>query len=153
MRADLTTFPDEIFIEWCMRSRSRPSHGITSVGAMNSAPTRSSNIPGFTVVSQQELDEVFDASQSAFYVLLGRHGAPEDTPESVLFVDYVDHFVDMCQQRIDALWQKHRVLITHVAVKLGGQFDRHHHNLMQAYERALALQELRHRLNPRFRRL
>lgn len=120
--------------------------------AMSSAQIQPTKIPGFTVVSKHQLDDVFDESQSAFYVLLGRHGPPEEPRESVLFVDYVDHFLQRCQQRIDALWQKHRVLITHVAVKVGDGFDEHH-DLTRAYERALALQELRHQLNPRFRRL
>jgi hypothetical protein len=120
---------------------------------MNSAPIPATRIPGFTVVSKHQLDDVFDGSQSAFYVLLGRHGPPEEPRESVLFVDYVDHFLDTCQQRIEALWQKHRVLITHVAVKLGDGFDARHHDLTIAYERALALQQLRRQLNPRFRRL
>lgn len=120
---------------------------------MNSAPIQTTRIPGFTVVSKHELDAMFDRSQSAFYVLLGRHGPPEEPRESVLFVDYVDDFLGSCQQRIEALWQKHRVLITHVAVKLGGEMHAHDHDLTRAYQRAIALQELRHRLNPRFRRL
>jgi hypothetical protein len=117
---------------------------------MNTAPVQSTHIPGFKVVSKHQLDDVFDGSQSAFYVLLGRHGPPDEPRESVLFVDYVDHFLDRCQQRIDALWDKHRVLITHVAVK---PLNAAHHDLTKAYERALALQELRRRLNPVFRRL
>ena len=120
---------------------------------MKTAPLHSTHIPGFKVVPKRQLGEVCHGSQSAFYVLLGRHGAPEAPRESVLFVDYVDDFVAACQQRIDELWQKHRVTITHVAVKLARPFRSTHHDLTKAYERALAVQELRHQLNPRFRRL
>lgn len=110
-------------------------------------------MPGFKVVPKHQLPDVFHESQSAFYVLLGRRGAPEAPRESVLFVDYLDDFLDACQQQIHELWDKHRVMITHVAVKLGRPFRHTHHNLTEAYARALAVQELRHKLNPRFRRL
>ena len=120
---------------------------------MNSAPLRSTKIPGFKVVPKHRLSDIFPASRGAFYVLLGRRGRPDHPRESVLFVDYVDDLLSACQQRIDEFWEKHRVFITHVAVKLGGSFGAHDHNLTHAYERALAVQELRHKLNPRFRRL
>ncbi len=119
---------------------------------MNSAPIHSTRIPGFKIVSKHELGDFFHDSQGAFYVLLGRRGRPEEPRESILFVDYVDDLVTACQQRIDDFWSKHRVMITHVAVKLGHKFAGDHRNLTQAYERALAVQELRHKLNPRFRR-
>ncbi len=119
---------------------------------MNSAPLHSTRIPGFKVVSKHQLGDFFQGSQSAFYVLIGRRGDPENPRESVLFVDYVDDLVSACQQRIDDFWSKHRVLITHVAVKLRRPFGGDHHNLTRAYERALAIQELRHKLNPRYRR-
>lgn len=120
---------------------------------MNTTPLPATQIPGFKVVPKRHLGEVFHHSQSAIYVLLGRRGAPEQPRERVLFVDYLDDFVEACQQQIDDLWAKHRVMITHVAVKLGRPFRAQPHDLKGAYERALALQELRHKLNPRFRRL
>jgi hypothetical protein len=86
-------------------------------------------------------------------VLIGRHGRPEEPRESVLFVDYVDDVLSVCHERIEELWAKHRVLITHVAVKLSTPFHTSEPKLDQAYARAVAVQELRHRLNPRFRRL
>ena len=119
---------------------------------MNTAPLPSTKIPGFKVVSKHQLDDTFDESQSAFYILIGRHGQPEEGRESVLFVEYVDHFLGTCQQRIDEFWEKRRVLITHVAVKLGQRLRSHHRNLTEAYERALAVQSLRQQLHPRFRR-
>jgi hypothetical protein len=118
---------------------------------MNSAPLLSARIPGFKVVSKHQLDEICHGTTSAFYVLLGRHGPPEDPRESILFVEYVDDLLAACQQRIDEFWDKHRVMITHVAVKPSSPFEGER-NLTHAYERALALQELRHKLNPRFRR-
>lgn len=120
---------------------------------MNTTPLHSTRIPGFKVVPKKRLTDVFRGPQSAFYVLLGRHGAPEAPRERVLFVDYVDDFVTACQQQIDELWAKHRVMITHVAVKLRRPFHSTQRELMKAYERALAVQELRRKLNPRFRRL
>lgn len=120
---------------------------------MNATPLPPTKIPGFTVVPKQQLGELFPQPRSAFYVLLGRHGDPDAPRESVLFVDYVDDLLEACHQRIDELWEKHRVLITHVAVKLGQPLRTREPNLTRAYERALAVQELRHQLNPRFRRL
>lgn len=120
---------------------------------MNATPQLSTKFPGFTVVPKQQLGEVFHPAQSAFYVLLGRHGDPDAPRESVLFVDYVDDLLDSCTEKIDQFWDKHRVLITHVAVKLGRPLRAPEHNLTAAYERALAVQDLRNRLNPKFRRL
>ena len=62
------------------------------------------------------------------------------------------HFLDACEWQIEELWQKHRVLITHVAVKIGS-LGRSHGNLTKAYARALEIQHLRQKLHPRFRRL
>ena len=120
---------------------------------MNSAPLHSTKIPGFKVVSKHQLGDFFQGSQSAFFVLLGRHGDPAAPRETVLFVDYVDDFLDGCQQRIDDFWDKHRIMITHVAVKLAHAPGSAHRSLTSAYERAIAVQTLRQRLNPRFRRL
>lgn len=120
---------------------------------MKTTPIHSTNIPGFKVVPKRQLGHVCHGSQGGFYVLLGRRGAPDAPRERVVFVDYVDDFLAACQQRIDELWEKHRVMITHVAVKLGRPFRTTHRNLTEAYERALAIQDLRHKLNPRFRRL
>ena len=120
---------------------------------MNATPLHSSQIPGFKVVPKRQLSDEFRGPQSGFYILLGRRGAPEAPRERVLFVDYLDDFVTACQQQIEELWAKHRVMITHVAVKVGRPFRASPRDLTQAYERALAVQELRHRLNPRFRRL
>lgn len=120
---------------------------------MNSTPLRSTRIPGFTVVPKRRLGDVVHGSQSAFFVLLGRRGRPDQPRESVLFVDYVDDLLSACEQRIEEFWAKHRVMITHVAVKLGRPFRLDDHNLTHAYERAIAVQDLRHKLNPRFRRL
>lgn len=120
---------------------------------MNTAPLHSTRIPGFKVVPKRQLGELFHDSQSAFYVLLGRRGAPDAPRERVVFVDYLDDFLDGCQKQIDELWAKHRVMITHVAVKLSRPFHAPSHSLTEAYQRAIAVQELRHKLNPRFRRL
>jgi hypothetical protein len=120
---------------------------------MNTTPLTSMSMPGFKIVPKRSLGRVFHESQGAFYVLLGRRGAPEAPRQRVLFVDYLDDFLDACQQQIDELWAKHRVMITHVAVKIGRPFRPAPHDLTVAYRRAIAVQELRHRLNPRFRRL
>ncbi len=120
---------------------------------MNTSPLHSTNIPGFRVIPKRQLGDFFHESQGAFYVLLGRHGTPEDPRESVVFVDYLDDFLHACQNQIEEFWNKHRVMITHVAVKLREPFAAEHPDLTRAYERALAVQELRHRLHPRFRRL
>ncbi len=118
---------------------------------MNTAPLHF-KLPGFKVVPKHHLHESFRSDQCACYVLLGVRGAPEAPRERVLFVHYVDHFLDACERQIDELWQKHRVPITHVAVKLA-HLGRPHGDLTQAYERAVALQQLRQKLHPRFRRL
>lgn len=120
---------------------------------MNSTPLHTTRIPGFTVVPKRQLGHLFHEPQSAFYVLIGRRGDPEAPRQRVLFVNYVDDFVTACQQQIEDLWAKHRVMITHVAVKLGRPFRTEHPNLTEAYQRALAVQELRHKLNARFRRV
>lgn len=120
---------------------------------MNTTPLHSTRIPGFKVVSSHRINDVFHDSQSAFFVLLGRRQATQVPDERVLFVDYVDDLLEACQKRIDEFWEKHHVMITHVAVKLGGHLRPNHRNLNSAYERALAVQELRRKLNPEFRRL
>jgi hypothetical protein len=121
--------------------------------AMNISPLHLSKVRGFKVVPKNHLGDMFSPSQSAFYVLLGRRGRPTARRERVLFVDYVDDFLSCCQQQIEELWQKHRVVITHVAVKLGRPFRKAPHDLTDAYTHALQVQSLRHKLQPRFRRL
>lgn len=101
----------------------------------------------------QHLHDSFDPSQSAYYVLLGRRGPRAAARERVLLVEYLDHFVDGCERQINDLWEKHRVLITHVAVKIGGRFRRTRRKLAATYERALEVQHLRDQLHPRFRRV
>lgn len=120
---------------------------------MSSTPLDSTTIPGFKVVPKHQLAEFFQDSQSAFFVLIGRRGRPEDPRESVLFVDCVDDLLEECQRRIEELWTKHRVAITHVGVKPSTPMRSDHPNLTEAYQRAIAVQELRHKLNPRFRRV
>lgn len=120
---------------------------------MNTTELQPSKIPGFTVVPKRHLGEIFSPTQSAYYILLGRRGTPAAPRERVLFVHYVDHFVDECQRQIEELWTKHRVLITHVAVKVGRRLQSSRHDFAQAYERAVTIQALRHKLHPRFRRL
>ena len=121
--------------------------------AMNSPLLHPSKLPGFKVVPKRQLDRVFSPSQSAYYVLLGRRGASVAPRERVLFVHYLDHFVDGCQRQIDDLWQKHRILITHVAVKLCKGLRDTRHDFSGVYERAINVQHLRQKLQPRFRRL
>lgn len=121
--------------------------------AMNSLTLHPTRLPGFKVVPKQKLQEVFSPSQSAYYVLLGRRGASVAPRERVLFVHYLDHFVDGCQRQIEELWRKHRVLITHVAVKLGDEINATRHDLAEVYLRAVTVQRLRDKLQPRFRRL
>lgn len=104
------------------------------------------------VVPKRHLGDVFRPSQSACYVLLGRRGAPDAPRERVLFVHYLDHFLDSCQRQIEELWAKHRVPITHVAVKIGKRL-RPRHDFAAVYERAVTVQHLREKLHPRFRRL
>jgi hypothetical protein len=120
---------------------------------MNTTPLHPTPLPGFTVVPKRALGERFSPAQSAYYVLIGRRGAADAPRESVLFVHYLDHFVDACQAQIEELWRKHRVVITHVAVKLGRDVRSAHGNLARTYERALSIQQLRQKLQPRFRRL
>ena len=120
---------------------------------MNTTSLQPSKLPGFKVVPKRHLPEFFSPTQSAYYVLLGRRGAPDAPRERVLFVHYLDHFLDSCQQQIDDLWEKHRVLITHVAVKVGKQFRSTRHDFAETYERAITVQQLRQKLQPRFRRL
>lgn len=114
-------------------------------------PLQPSRLPGFKVVPKRLLGDVFKPSQSAYYVLLGRCGAPQAPRERIWLVHYVDHFVVRCQEQIDRLWAKHRVLITHVAVKLTKPPPPR--DFAEAYDRALAVQQLRRQLQPRFRRL
>lgn len=120
---------------------------------MNTTSTQDFKIPGFKVVPKQRLHDSFDPSQSACYVLLGRHGPREAPRERVLLVEYLDHFVDGCERRINDLWDKHRVPITHVAVKIVGRFRRKPRKLAATYERAVEVQHLRDQLHPRFRRV
>lgn len=111
------------------------------------------SLPGFKVVPKRHLGEVFRPSQSAYYILLGRRGAPDAPRDRVLLVQYLDHFLDGCQQQIEELWEKHRVLITHVAVKIGRRLRPAQHDFAELYERAITVQQLRQKLHPRFRRL
>lgn len=134
-------------LQWSLRAT-----GITDEADMNTAPLHHFDLPGFKVVPKTHLHDEFSPDQSACYVLLGVRGAPEDPTERVLFVHYVDHFLDTCERQIEQLWDKHRVLITHVAVRLGA-LRGDHGNLTAAYERAVELQHLRQKLQPRFRRL
>src|SRR4051812_40615538 len=120
---------------------------------MNTTPLHSARLPGFKVVPRRDLGERFSPSQNAYYILLGRRGAPGSPRERVLFVHYLDHFLEACQQQIDKLWEKHRVLITHVAVKIGRGLRPAHGDLAKLYERAVTVHQLRERLHPRFRRL
>jgi hypothetical protein len=120
---------------------------------MNETTLQPSPLRGFKVVPKRHLGEVFSPAQSAYYILLGRRGAPNSPRERVLFVHCVDRFVENCQQQIDELWQKHRVLITHVAVKVGKSLGSSRHNFAEVYERAVTVQQLRRKLQPRFRRL
>ncbi len=120
---------------------------------MNSPTLHPTKLTGFKVVPKRHLDRVFSPSQSAYYVLLGRRGAAVAPRERVLFVQYLDHFVDGCQRQIEDLWRKHRVLITHVAVKVGDEITATRHDLARVYQRAVTVQQLRNKLQPRFRRL
>jgi hypothetical protein len=120
---------------------------------MNTTPLQPIKLPGFKVVPKRHLVQCFSPSQSAYYVLLGRRGAPEAPRERVLFVHYLDHFLNACQRQIEALWEKHRVVITHVAVKISKGLRPAHGDLAELYERAVTVQQLRQKLQPRFRRL
>lgn len=119
---------------------------------MNATQLQPSKLQGFKVVPKRHLEEIYSPDQSAYYVLLGRRGAPDSPRESVLLVQYLDRFLDGCQRQIDELWRKHRVLITHVAVKVGKHLAYPHHDLAAVYERAVTVQQLRQKLRPRFRR-
>src|SRR5207302_3774971 len=121
--------------------------------AMNTTPLHHLKLPGFKVVPRNDLRQSFSPTQSAYYVLLHCHRPTEAPHERVLFVHYLDHFLDHCQEQIDELWEKHRVLITHVAVRLGGRWRASRRNLAELYERAVTVQQLRQKLQPRFRRL
>lgn len=120
---------------------------------MNTTPLPPQTIPGFKVVPKRLLGKCFSSSQSAYYILIGRRGAPDCPRERVLFVHYLDRFLNECQQQIEDLWSKRRVMITHVAVKVGNDPAPAHGDLARTYERALSVQQLRQRLQPRFRRL
>jgi hypothetical protein len=121
--------------------------------SMNATPLQPTKLPGFKVVPKRHLGSCFSASQNAYYVLLGRRGAPDAPRERVLFVHYLDHFLDGCQRQIEELWEKRRVLITHVAVKIGKGLPPAHGDLAELYDRAVTVQQLRQKLHPRFRRL
>jgi hypothetical protein len=120
---------------------------------MNTTPLHREKLPGFRVVPKRLLRQCFSSTQSAYYVLLGRRGAPDRPRERVVFVQYLDRFLDQCQQQIEELWAKRRVMITHVAVKPGRRFVRRHGDLARSYECAVSIQQLREKLQPRFRRL
>lgn len=123
------------------------------MNSMNTTPLHPHRLPGFKVVPKRLLRQCFSSTQSAYYVLLGRRGAPDRPRERVLFVHYLDHFLDQCQQQIEELWAKRRVLITHVAVKPGKRAVPAHGDLARSYDRAVSVQQLRQKLQPRFRRL
>jgi len=120
---------------------------------MNTTPLHHVKLPGFKVVARDELEQAFRPTQSAYYVLLHCHRTTEAPHEAVLFVHYLDHFLDACQRQIAALWAKHRVLITHVAVKVGNELRPSSRDLAGVYDRAVTVQHLRQKLQPRFRRL
>lgn len=120
---------------------------------MNAASPHPPSLSGFTVVPKAKLAQVYSPSQSAYYVLLGRRGAAAAPRERVLFVHCLDHFLDGCQQQIEKLWRKHRIVITHVAVKVSRHVRATRHGLGEVYDRAVSVQRLRNRLQPRFRRL
>jgi hypothetical protein len=120
---------------------------------MNITPLQPQELPGFRVVPKRQLGNLFHPSQSAYYILLGRRGAPDAPRERVLFVQYLDNFLDGCQQQIDELWEKHRVCITHVAVKVARGFRSTGRDFEKVYRRAVRVQQLRQKLQPRFRRL
>jgi hypothetical protein len=120
---------------------------------MNSTLLQPHRLPGFIIVPKRHLEEFFSPSQNAYYILLGRRGAPDEPRERVLFVHYLDHFLGACQRHINELWEKHRVVITHVAVKIGKNLRPAHGDLAELYDRAVTVQHLREKLQPRFRRL
>jgi hypothetical protein len=118
---------------------------------MNTPTLQPVRLPGFKVVPKRRLNERFSPSQNAFYVLLGRRGPTSAPRESVLLVHYLDHFLSRCEEQITKLWEKHGVVITHVAVKPGKSPA--HGDLAQLYDRAVTVQHLREKLHPRFRRV
>ena len=120
---------------------------------MNATPLPLIRLPGFQVVPKRRLQQRFSPSQNAFYVLLGRRGPSGAQRESVLLVYYLDHFLTKCQEQITKLWEKHGVVITHVAVKAAKGLRPAHGDLAELYERAVTVQHLREKLHPRFRRV
>lgn len=120
---------------------------------MNPTAIQGAGIDGFKVVSRRNLSACFSPSQSAYYVLLRCRKTPNARHERVLFVHYLDHFLEGCEQQIEALWEKRRVLITHVAVKLKRRLRRSSRDFTDTYQRALTVQQLRHKLRPLFRRI
>ena len=121
---------------------------------MNATPLHpTTKLPGFKIVPKRHLGESFSPSQNAYYVLLRRRGSAEAPRERVLFVQHIDRFLEDCRKQIAELWEKHRVFITHVAVKIGKGVRPSHGDLAQTYERAVSVQQLREKLQPRFRRL
>lgn len=125
----------------------------TYAAIVNTTPLHPEKLSGFKVVPKRLLRKCFSSTQSAYYVLLGRRGGPDCRRERVLFVHYLDRFLDQCQQEIEELWKKRRVMITHVAVKPGRKSVPVHGDLARSYERAVSIQQLREKLQPRFRRL
>lgn len=109
-------------------------------------------LPGFKVVPKRNLQQMYRPSQTAYYVLIGRRGAPDAPRQRVVLVECLDEFLEGCQQQIAELWEKHRILVTHVAVKIGRRLGRRH-ELSKVYERAITVQRLRRRLHPRLRRV
>ena len=126
--------------------------GLASRPMNTTIPLQPTRLRGFKIVPKRHLDACFSPSQSACYVLLGRRGDPAAPRERVMFVHYLDDFLEACQHQIDELWEKHRVLITHVAVKLGKRLPPQH-DFQEVYKRAVTVQHLREKLHPRFRRL
>jgi hypothetical protein len=120
---------------------------------MNTHPLQPVRLPGFTVVPKRRLQQRFSPSENAFYILLGRRGPSTAPRESVLAVHYLDHFLTHCQEQIAKLWEKHGVVITHVAVKAGKDLRPAHGDLAELYDRAVTVQHLREKLHPRFRRV
>jgi hypothetical protein len=120
---------------------------------MNTIPLPDPGLPGFKVVSKHRLGDVFSPSHNAYYILLGRRGDPAEPHDRIVFVNYLDHFLTACQREIEDLWIKHRVLITHVGVKLRPGRSKPRHDFSQTYERAVAVKHLREKLNPLFRRV
>lgn len=121
--------------------------------SMNTAPLQPLRLPGFKVVPKRNLRRFFSPRQNGYYILLGRRGPAHALRERVLFVHYLDHFLETCQRQIEKLRARHGVLITHVAVKAGRHLRPAHHDLAELYARAVTVHNLREKLQPRFRRL